>query len=246
MYVTDEPVADPTLVRAEDFFIHTTEHRLAATTVYAPHGAAPSVVHLHGLGATATRHVIRYLLDDLAAQGHSSLTFEYSGNGESTGVLEESTLRLRREETLAAGARLSGDVRPVVMGTSMGAHLAACTIAQLRPRALVLFCPAAYPEDAADTPFGKDLARPGDYADSPAFAGIREFDGDLLVIGARHDEVVPARVIDAYLAHAEKARSKRLIWLDTHHFVQRWLPGQEGPKEQVLQAIRAITTDSTR
>ncbi|MEU5510774.1 alpha/beta hydrolase [Streptomyces fungicidicus] len=246
MHVTDEPLVDSTLVRTEDFFIHTAEHQLAATTVYAPHGVAPSVIHLHGLGATATRHVIRYLLDDLAAQGHSSLTFEYSGNGESTGVLEASTLRLRREETLAAGAQLSGDVRPVVMGTSMGAHLAACTVAQLRPRALVLFCPAAYPEDAADTPFGNGLARPGDYADSPAFAGIREFDGDLLVVGARHDEVVPARVIDAYLAHAEKARSKRLIWLDTHHFVQRWLPEQEGPKEQVLQAVRAITTDSIR
>ncbi len=218
-------------------------HRLAATTVHTANGAAPDVVHLHGLGTTASRHGVRYLLDDLAAHGHASLTFEFSGNGDSTGVMEEATLRRRKEETLAAAGLLGGVRRPVLIGTSMGGHLAAWTVPQLRPRALVLFCPAAYPADAADDAFG-DGTRPGNHADSPAFAGIREFDGDLLVIGARKDQVVPADTVDGYLAHATRARSRRVIWLDCDHFIHRWLPGQDAAKAEVLEALRGVVTGS--
>ncbi|MEU0036324.1 alpha/beta fold hydrolase [Streptomyces sp. NPDC006333] len=230
----------------EDVFFHVAEHRLAATRVYAPDGAAPALIHLHGLGPTATRHGVRYLLDDLAAHGHSSVTFEFSGNGESTGVLEEATLRRRRDESLAAARLLDGKTRPVVMGTSMGAHLAAWTVPVLDPRALVLFCPAAYPGHAADLPFDGSLARPGRYADSPAYAAMREFTGDLLIVGARDDQVVPATVLDGYLDSAEKARTRRLIWLDGDHFVHRRLPGQGAPRRDLLALLRTFVADSNR
>ncbi|MDT0391747.1 alpha/beta hydrolase [Streptomyces dubilierae] len=243
-----DPTAPATaaLPPAEDLFLHAAGQRLAATRVHTPDGAAPDVVHLHGFGTTASRHAVRYLLDDLAAHGHSSLTFEYSGNGESTGELERTTLRQRRNESLAAARLLDEDRRPVLLGTSMGAHLAAWTVPDLRPRALALFCPAAYPDSEADVRFGQERAKPGAYADSPAFAGIREFDGDLLVVAAGHDQVVPGSVIDAYLSHAVAARSRRLIRLDCDHFVHRWLPAQAEQRREVLGALRALVTDSLR
>lgn len=246
MSVTHDPApAGGTAPATEDTFFDVGEHRLAATTVRAANGAAPDVVHLHGLGPTATRHIIRYLLDDLAEHGHSSVTFEFSGNGDSTGVMEEATLRRRKEESLAAAELLGGERRPVLIGTSMGAHLASWSVPQLKPRALVLFCPAAYPADAADQAFGEGT-RPGNHADSPAFAGISEFDGDLLIIGARKDQVVSADTIDGYLEHAAKARSQRVIWLDCDHFIHRWLPDQGAAKAEVLDAMRGIVTDSIR
>ncbi|MFJ8011428.1 alpha/beta hydrolase [Streptomyces sp. NPDC096339] len=238
------PDAGGAVAATEDFFFDVGGHRLAATTVRTVGGAAPDVVHLHGLGTTATRHGVRYLLDDLAAHGHASLTFEFSGNGDSTGVMAQATLRRRKEETLAAVGLLDGERRPVLIGTSMGGHLASWAVPQLRPRALVLFCPAAYPADAADDAFG-DGTRPGNHADSPAFAGIGEFDGDLLIIGARQDQVVSEATVDGYLAHATKARSRRVIWLDCDHFIHRWLPEQDAVKTEVLDALRSVVTAGT-
>lgn len=218
------------------------EHRLAATKVLGADGRAPSVVHLHGLGPTADRHGVRYLLDELAEHGHGSLTFEFSGNGDSTGVLEESTLGIRLAESRAAAAQLGADEAPVVIGTSMGAHLGAALVPELRPRALVLFVPAAYPAGSDDDRFYDTLAKPGNHPDSPAFAGIREFDGDLLVIAATHDQVVPADVVDGYVTNAVKARSVEVVELDCDHFVHRWLPAQDSVLEDVHKAILQVVS----
>lgn len=222
----------------EDFHFMADGQRLAATRIVAADAPEPTVLVLHGYGATATRHGVKYLLDPFAEHGYGSVTFEFSGNGDSTGVLAESSLSRRRDEALAAAQWLCPDVAPVVIGTSMGAHLAAWTAPRLAPRGLVLFCPAAYPDHVADLKFDGSLPRPGNYPDSPAYAGLREFSGDLLIVGARNDQVVPAAVIDGYLASALAARSKEVIWLDDcDHFVHRWLPAQDSCRTAVIDAI---------
>lgn len=228
-------------MRTEEVTIVAGEHRLAGTKVYPSSGAEPSVLTLHGLGPTATRRGVRYLVDALGRDGHGSLCFEFSGNGDSTGLLAEATLRRRRDETLAAAAHLSGEVRPVLIGTSMGAHLASWTVPELRPRALVLFCPAAYPASATDIAFGDAFPKPGCYGDAPAFAGLRKFDGDLLVVAARQDTVVEADVVDAYVASAVNARTTSVVWLEGFdHFVHRSLPNDDEALGRVVDAIRSV------
>jgi uncharacterized protein len=228
-------------VYTEDLTVTTGEHRLAVTRVGPSPVVEPTVLTLHGLGSTATRHTVRYVLDDLARCGLAALCFEFSGNGDSTGRLAESSLRRRRDELLAVAARLDPAVPPVLVGTSMGAHLAAWTVPILRPRALVLFAPAAYPAGATDHRFDGDFPRPGDHADSPAFSGIAQFDGDLLVVAARDDHVVPADVALAYQARAVRARSRELVWLDDcDHFVHRRLPDRPRVRDHVLESIRRV------
>nr|WP_262928221.1 MULTISPECIES: alpha/beta fold hydrolase [unclassified Streptomyces] len=196
---------------------------------------------MHGLGTTATRHRARYLLDPWAEHGHGSLAFDFSGNGESTGELTRATLRRRRTETLAAAAWLGRDRPPVVVGTSMGAHLAAWTARELRPRALVLFCPAAYPAHAADLPFDGSLVRPGNHPDSPAYSALRDFEGDLLIFGARQDQVCPPEVVEGYLDSARRARSAEVVWFEEcDHFVHRWLPHQGPLRERTVQAVLSL------
>ncbi|MFE7512764.1 alpha/beta hydrolase [Streptomyces sp. NPDC057540] len=222
----------------DDFVIEAAGERLAATRTTGAGGEGPEILALHGLGTTATRHRARYLLDAWAAHGHGSLTFDFSGNGDSTGELTRSTLRRRRAETLAAARWLDGPRPPVVMGTSLGAHLAAWTVRELRPRALVLFCPATYPAGAADLPFDGSLVRPENHPDSPAYAALREFDGDLLIFGARQDQVCPPGVIEGYLAHADRARSAEVVWLEgCDHFVHRWLPHQDSLRAMAERAV---------
>lgn len=228
--------------RSEDFAFSADGQRLAATRILPADGRAPQVLHLHGLGPTANRHTIRYLLDPLAEAGYGSVTFEFSGNGESTGVLESSTLRGRRAETVAAAAQLDPDTAPVLIGSSMGAHLACWTAPELKPRALILFCPAAYPASMTDAKFDGTQAKPGAYDDSPAYAGIREFTGDLLVVAARDDEVVPPPVVEGYLRQAVAARSAKAVWIeDCGHFIHRRLPDQGRLKAEVLaQMLRVL------
>jgi len=74
---------------------------------------------------------------------------------------------------------------------------------------------------------------------SPAFQALRRFTGDLLVVAARQDQVIPAAVIDLYLESAALARTRRVIWLDgSDHFVHPWLQQHPAERAAVLQAVR--------
>ncbi|MEU6389317.1 alpha/beta fold hydrolase [Streptomyces sp. NPDC046939] len=226
-----------------EFAFEAAGERLAATKITGAGGADPAILSLHGLGPTTTRHRTRYLLDELADHGHTCLTFDFSGNGDSTGELARSTLRRRRAETLAAADRLDPTRPPVILGTSMGAHLAAWTVPELRPRCLMLFCPATYPAHAADLPFDGNLPRPARHPDSPAYAALAEFEGSLLIVGARQDQVCPPEVIEGYLDAARRARSVEVVWLDgCDHFVHSWLPGRTTLREEVVQSMVRLLT----
>ena len=69
------------------------------------------------------------------------------------------------------------------------------------------------------------------------------FKGNLLIVAARNDQVVSADVIDGYLAHAQQARSREVIWLDCDHFVHRWLPHQNELNAKVQHAILQAVSD---
>lgn len=237
-------------MRTEDCTFKVGAETLAATKVYADTGREPSVISFHGFGVTATRTRILYMLDYLAMHGVSSACFDFSGNGDSTGRLEESTLNLRKEEASAAAKFLG---RPegslAVIGTSMGAYLAALLSPVLRPRSLILVCPVAYPEEAMGLKLTEDFPklarrRPRAYAESPAFEAIRDFDGRLLIIAAGHDEVASAEVINLYVSSARSARSKKVIRLEeSGHKVHPWLQEHDEERVNVLEEVLAVTRE---
>ena len=231
---------------SEDFCFAAGVERLAATRIVSCSGRPPAVVSFHGLGVTANRGRIRYLLDHLAEHGVSSICFDFSGNGESSGEFASSSLRIRSAESLAAAQLLAETEPRAIIGTSMGAHLAALVSPAIRPSSLVLFCPAAYPEQAADEKFDANFVRfnnrvlaPEALRASPALQALRRFTGDLLVVAARQDPVIPAGVIDLYLESAALARTRRVIWLDgSDHFVHPWLQQHPAERASILQAVR--------
>ena len=223
-----------------DTFFQAGPFRLAATLIGGA-GAQPSLLTLAGLGVLAKRATVHYLMEDLAQHGLVSMSFDFSGNGDSEGIFENGSLRLRERETLAAAGLLAPHVPPVLLGTSMGAYLAACVAPILKPRALVMFCPSAYPDYTLDVKFDGNLARPGAYPNSPAFSALASFTGDLLVIGGSHDHVVPREVLQHYIDSAPLARSKELIWLDCDHFIHRWLPQQAELRANIVARIAGIS-----
>jgi pimeloyl-ACP methyl ester carboxylesterase len=233
----------------EECVIEAGAEKLAATKIYAASGDPPCVVSFHGTGITATRGRIRYLLDDLAAHGVSSGCFDFSGHGQSTGRMEQSTLSVRVEEARAAAGSLAGGHLRAVIGTSMGAHVAALLSPILRPRSLFLFSPAAYPAEAAEIPFNDDFTalarRPGAYRSSPAFEALSRFGGDLLIVAGGKDDVIPKEVVDRYAASAPRATTRLLWFEDAPHRIHPWLQEHPAERETVVHALLASIQGAT-
>jgi uncharacterized protein len=230
-------------IRTEDFRFEAGRQMLAATRFFAAAGDPPSIVSFHGFGKTASRARIRYLLMLLAQCGLSSISFDFSGNGESTGALERCSLDGRTIEAGCA-ANLLGEPRAII-GTSMGAHLAAVVSAAIRPRNLILFCPAAYVDRVAALRFDGSFERAEDRMptaenndSSPALRALRSFEGNLLIFAASDDKLIPPQIPHLLLNAAIKARSKRIIVIDgCEHLVHPWLECHEAERRTVLAAI---------
>lgn len=163
--------------------------------------------------------------------------------------MERATLELRLVEARCAFRSLIGEARPcAIIGSSMGGYLAASLSPVLKPDALVLICPAAYPDSALKCRFGEDFftvtRAPGAYLRSPAFQALAGFKGKLLIIGARQDTVIPMPVPELYYERAIGASSRKIIWLeDADHFVHPWLAEHETDRQAIFPEILATLAE---
>lgn len=235
-------------MRIQDCVFKVGDETLMGTKLYAASGREPSVISFHGFGQTASRARIRYVLDYLAQHGVSSACFDFSGNGDSTNF-ESATLNLRKKQALAAAKELGRKQGSLaIIGTSMGGFIAAILAPQLKPRSLVLFSPAVYPEDAMglklDQKFPMAARASGTYLNSPAFRALSTFKGKLLIVAAERDTVLPRDVIDLYVESARSAKGTKVIKLDTtEHKVNLWLQEHEEERIQVLNEVLAVTAE---
>jgi pimeloyl-ACP methyl ester carboxylesterase len=202
---------------------------------------APRLLALHG-GGQSSRRGMQYLLSGLAAAGVGSASFDFQGHGDSTGQVEGSSLRERAAQAAAVAAHVAPGHALSLMGTSMSGHVACALIARLNPPALVLFCPAAYAARAEDAPFGPRfqavLRSTTDYADSPAFTALEDFEGRLLLVFGSEDAVIPAQVLDQYAHRARHAKSVEVVRLPgAGHKLHEWLPAHEEDHRVVLDAV---------
>ena len=132
-------------------------------------------------------------------------------NGE-LGLATEAQYRQAQALAVAAHLCLGAACPPLaLMASSMGGHTACQLLDALQPRALVLFCPAAYTPTAEHLPFGpafqQTLRATTDFADALAWAALRRFRGRLLLVWGAEDAVIPPAVIQGYGLAAKAARS---------------------------------------
>lgn len=218
---------------------------IAATLILADSGDPPGVISFHGHGATASRSRIRYILDYLAGYGISSACFDFSGNGESTGSVSKATLRTRANEAVAATSLLITGRNLTVIGTSMGGHIASVVAPIISPQRLIFFCPAAYAANATDLnlddSFSGIARRPGAHIGSPAYAGLRQFRGDLLIFAASEDAVISREVTLAYRDAARLARSVEVVWVQgSEHKIHTWIQSHDYERAMVLEKVRSF------
>jgi pimeloyl-ACP methyl ester carboxylesterase len=196
------------------------------------------MLYLHG-GGSGNRRRIGYLASALAARGISTFAFDFSGQGDSSGLLSQSSLRLRVEQACAA-AKIMGDQAPsIIMGNSMGGYVAAELLAFLQPRSLILSCPAMYVAEAFDAPFDQRfteiLRRSQEFEGSRPLRLLRAFPGKALLITAGQDRVIPRRVIDTYRRAFSKATLNLLDFPDAPHQIHDWI-AQDDERIRLLVA----------
>lgn len=189
-----------------------------AGTFLSPESKIPGVLFVHGWGGSQESDLMR--ATGIAGLGCVCLTFDLRGHGDTLTqqqtVTREHNLRdLVAAYDLLAGHPLIDNSAIAVIGNSYGGYLASI-LTTLRPvRWLALSVPALYRDEEWAVPKRQlnreDLAKyrsaPVAATENRALAACAQYQGDVLLIEAEHDHLVPHSTLMSYLAAFEKAHS---------------------------------------
>lgn len=231
-------------------FTHTVDgERLSGLSGGAGPGepARATAVLLHGAGNGSKERLVP-LLEEFAAHGCHALAFDFSGHGESTGLLRELSLRRRFEQAVSVIDARAGAAGPLVLvGFSMSGQTVADLVGHYGDRvaALGLCAPAVYAAQAWDVPFGAGdgrfseiIRRPGSWRESPALDVLRGYEGRAVLAVPRTDEVIPPAVTDA-VSEALARRAQFTHWElpDAEHRLGRWFRDHPGDLGEFVTAV---------
>jgi uncharacterized protein len=199
-----------------------------------------TLVSFHGAGP-AGRERMDYICRYLQDRGTSSFTFDFTGHGDSSGRLSDSSLIKRSEEARMA-IELSGfDSPSIFVGTSMGGFIALMLLENYAPSHLVLFCPAMYGDAALEIPFDerftKTIRANGSFEGSRYVETLRQFRGKTLIFLGTEDKVIPRRVIEIY-EEARLGREHETILLGgAEHVLHKWALAEKNREKLILSKV---------
>lgn len=190
-----------------------------AGTLMAPAQALPGVLFVHGWGGSQTQDLAR--AREAAGLGSVCLTFDLRGHEGDAELARRVTREDNLSDLLAAYDWLArqpnvDSASIAVVGISYGGYLAAILSELRHVRWLSLRSPALYKDEnwAApklalhlDTDLPAYRRRRVAWQDNRALRACAEFSGDVLIVEAEHDDIVPHAVIENYVAALAHARS---------------------------------------
>ncbi|MFI8892702.1 alpha/beta fold hydrolase [Streptomyces paradoxus] len=209
--------------------------------------ARATVVLLHGAGNGSKERLVP-LLTEFAAHGCHALAFDFSGHGESSGLLRELSLRRRFEQAVSViDAHARGDAPLVLAGFSMSGQTVADLVRHYGDRvaALGLCAPAVYAAEAWDVPFGAGdgrfseiIRRPGSWRAAPALDVLRAFEGRAVLLVPGTDEVIPPAVTEACSeALARRAQFTHWELPDAGHRLGLWFRDHPDDRREFVTAV---------
>lgn len=210
-------------------------------------GTSPvRLLMLHGAGQSSAGRY-RFWREDLFSLGVGSVAFDCTGHGKTGGSLEGSSLYERTRQAQAFIAASGMDTPSVILGSSMGAYTAITLTALMEVRALILNVPAVYDKAAYAVPFGPEFSRiirrEKSWKCSDAWELLRVFRGDVFVISAAEDKVIPHELIEDILDNATAARSLKHLSLEGcgHRYTL-----EEPHRTEVFKTMVALTCGAAR
>jgi aminoglycoside phosphotransferase (APT) family kinase protein/dienelactone hydrolase len=208
---------------------------------------AVTAVLLHGAGRGSKKRLLP-LLGEFVAHGCRAVALDFSGHGESSGRLAESSLRRRFEQAVAViDARVPADGALILVGFSMSGQTVADLVAHYGDRvaAIGLGAPAVYAAEAWDVPFGRGdgrfseiIRRPGSWRGSHALGSLRAYEGRAVLMVPGTDHVIPPEVTEAVQdALCARAQFTRLELPDADHHLGLWLRDHDGDRRELVTAL---------
>jgi uncharacterized protein len=202
----------------------------------------------HGVTGNKDRPLLKAIAKGLAAKGWPCLRFSFSGNGDSEGNFEDSTITKEMEDLAAVMKTVPQEKRIAYVGHSMGAAVGVLTAnKRMSLQTLVSLAGMVRTADFLDREFGDVVPGEGNMWDeegcplSTTFANDMRHIGDVLdeaaevvqpwlFIHGADDDVVP--VADSRDAFAVAKCEKRLIEIpgEGHSF-------SEESYQQIINAI---------
>lgn len=201
-----------------------------------------SVLILHGAGLEG-KGSFDGLRKRLAKDGIDSAAFDFIGHGETGGNLQESSLKNRTEQAVAVVKHLSLKAPLSVVGRSMSGYTAIKLTEALEVGLLVLIAPAVYMPQAYSVNFGEEFSKKiratKSWENSDAWPILSRFKGNLLVIVAEKDEVIPEEVVKRIYNSAVHANRRELYTISrAPHKITQFLVENPEESDKFYQKVK--------
>jgi esterase/lipase len=167
---------------------------------------------LHGAGKSS-RVTFSRLREYLYCHGIPSASFDFVGHGETEGNIKDTTL-LGRTDQAATVIKHTCREPLTLIAASMGCYSAIKLTEFFKVENLVLLVPAVYTPRVYDIPFGPKFSAKirvqDSWKDSDAFDIISNFGGNVIIIAAEFDNVIPSELIEQLYASTINAKNRIL------------------------------------
>jgi len=201
-----------------------------------------NTVVLHGAGKSS-RIRFEKLRDSLNKKGLSSMCFDFIGHGESEGKMSNSSLEKRSEQAEIAIKQHAPNFSTLI-GSSMSAYTAIKLTELFAIENLILMIPGIYTPKAYTLNFGPEFSKiirvQNSWMDSDAFCILKKFKGNLLIIAAQNDSVIPNEILENIYDSAICANTKKL------HIVPHAEHSNPFPKESDFNLAMGMIHNMTR
>ncbi|WP_346797837.1 alpha/beta hydrolase [Halomonas sp. Bachu 37] len=189
-----------------------------AGTFLTPESRTPGVLFVHGWGGSQEHDLHR--AKGIAGLGCVCLTFDLRGHGGTLAQQQSVSRADNLEDVIAAYDQLAshptidgGDI--AVVGNSYGSYLASILTTRRPVKWLSLSVPALYRDENWSVPKGQlDREDIAEYRNAPvspsenrALAACAAFEGDVLIVEAEHDHLIPHATTMSYRRAFERAHS---------------------------------------
>lgn len=209
-----------------------------------PKDKSSAVLLLHGWESAQDR--LFSLAERLAELGYICLTVDLRGHGETPGNRGELSRKDFLNDAFAAydflATQTHVDVAQIsVVGSSFGAYLAALLTAQRAIAWLVMRVPADYEDETFELPRAQDdgdkavwRTTPRSWESTAALRAVHAFEGQILLVEAGRDEVVPKQTIINYKSAAPE---------NIEHHVMEGAPHSFTGSPHLKEAFNALVVE---
>jgi uncharacterized protein len=199
------------------------------------------VLCLHGGGARG-RVGFEKMRRALESKGISTHAFDYKGHGDTGGKLTTTSLldKVNQTKLIIASQKIKEPFS--IIASSMGAYIAIKMTELYDVENLILLAPAVYDKDAYTVPFGfkfsSIIRRQLSWLDSDAWDSIKKYTGNMLVIQAGRDQVIPNGLVEKIYQSAVQTKTKEVIRIENAtHPLTDWINSQPDDFSKVIDSI---------